>query len=188
MQFADPSQPPPKLRHNRLAWVMACDLVQNLHALPLGLRLPRQKNTPMKPKLSLSDYPQELVDAWEIVKVLLAKGHAAACEEFNKRFASPVVRLPRLTTDKRKAPGERDYMSWVLRPDYAAGKLRHFTFFPPALSVWLVLTEWQVHSRVKQCPECNSLFLDYTRGVSKKYCSEKCASRATSRNFRARRA
>lgn len=188
MQFADPSQPPPKLQHNRLAWVMACDLVHSLHALPLGLRLPRQKNSPTKPRLPLSAFPRELVDAWEIIKILLAKGHAAACEEFNRRFASPVVRLPRLTTDKKKAPGERGYMAWGFRPDYAAGKLRHITFYPPALSLWHLLSEWQAYSRVKQCPECNSLFLDYTRGVSKKNCSPQCTSRTTSRNSRARRA
>lgn len=194
MRSTDPSRPPPKLRHNILAWRMACDLVGGLHALPLGLRLPRRRlpgasrqsleNTPTPPALPLSDFPPDLVDAWEVVKVLLAKKHAAACREFNRRFASSVIRLPRLESiGNRGETGERGAVMWV-HPDYADGNLRHFTFFPPAVSLWFMLSEWQIHSRVKQCPECNSLFLDYTRGLSSKNCSDKCTSRASSRKNR----
>ncbi len=182
MSDADPFRPPPRLRHNKLTWMMACDLIDCLHDLPIGLRLPRLKNTPAARKLSLSDYPPELVHAWETVKILLAKGHAAACREFNRRFASSVMRLPLLTSiGNRGETGERGAVKWV-QPDY--GNRGHFTFFPPALSLWLMLNEWQVHSRVKQCAECNSLFLDYTRGVSRKYCSPQCTSRTSSRDYR----
>lgn len=152
--------PPAALRHNRLAWYAACDVVSALIGTPRG----------------------DLEDAAAILRVLIDNrtepNIAGACEEYHRRWASRRVALPVLQAHQSK-------VTWLNRQATLRDSVNVMTAFPPALAVWLFLSEPEICKRIRQCPECDAFFLDATRNRSKRRCSVSCTSRATSRDYRA---
>lgn len=157
--------PPAALRHNRLAWYAACDVVG---ALSLHTRTCTPKG--------------DLGDAAAVLRVLVDTRKepdiAGACEEYCRRWATRRVALPVLQADRGK-------VTWLNRVGGPRGSVTVMTAFPPALAVWLLLSEPEICKRIRQCPECDTFFLDATRNRSKRHCSTRCTSRATSRDYRA---
>jgi len=182
-------QAPRALGHNRLAWYAGCDLVVGLNSLPLSVRLPMKPVPPAlrdsvaKPgrTLPLSDFPRDLMEVWEVVKLLLSKGHDSACEEFNKRFGSFDCHLP-LLVPKQPQHYARSLQKGaaLMRPED-----RSPTFFPPALSLWLVLWEPEAHPRLRRCRTCHDYFFARSHHQTV-YCSTRCKRRQTVADCRRR--
>lgn len=136
---------------------------------PIGIRHPRRHVPPEFASLvstgdpARSDPDPDLMAARAVVDVLLAEGHDAACRRFNQCLASTTVHLPIL---KSGLPRQRDRKrqqgaAWVRRP--YSGVPQYRPFFPPALAVWLVLSEPEAHPRLKRCTWCRCYFFARTR-------------------------
>lgn len=194
-RFQDLTSPPPAaFAHNRLAWMAGCDLALALHTLPIGVRHPRRHLSPEFASLVSTEDPArpdpdpDLVTARAVVDVLLAEGHDAACRRFNQCLASTTIHLPILKSGPPRQRGRKRQQgaAWVRRSYPGVPRLR--PFFPPALAVWLVLSEPEAHPRLKRCTWCRYYFFARTRHrtprSSATYCSRVCKSRHTSEKRR----
>lgn len=109
-------------------------------------------------------------DARAVVNILMAQGLSrAAVGAFNRPFGKGKIPL-RLYWWR-----ERDGKSHC-RPDVPETRV--------SFALWHLLTSGGT-TRLRQCPECGTYFFDRTRNASKRYCASRCASRATSRQYRA---
>ena len=150
--------PPAALRTNPIAWIAAHDLITAVRVA--------DAHEPDRP----------MWDAHETLRALVTQGHAAACREFNYRFAKTQGAMPFLHSNPHG-------LSWWTLGTAVRG-VQVGTVLPLPLAMWLVLSESGVWRRIHECKGCHFLFLDET-GRRTCYCSKRCANLISSRDHRA---
>lgn len=176
----DRLDPPSSLKS--ILWFAGLDLAWGLNSLPIGIRLARRGlvSKPRRPPL-ISAAPRDLVNARRVVDALLADGYQTACREFNRHLLDTRVSFPLLrpSPPKHLARKEQQSAAMVRREGTR-------TFFPPALSTWLILIHPEAHPRLRRCRCCRMYFFARSRH-KRTYCSVRCKSRQTVSDLRSRR-
>lgn len=152
--------PPPGLRDRPLAWDMASVLVKEVS---------RDTADPL------------LLAARDVLSVLAEKGLRAAYDAFNRHptLADVRVRFPALYVTRRVTRRGKATGAGVFLMEQRNDPTRF------ALYLWQALTDLRVAQRIRHCAICDAFFLDTTKNRSKRCCSLRCTSRATSREYRA---
>ena len=143
----------------------------------------------------LDSVPLELIRS--VIDRLATRGLEAAYEMFSSHpdleetqvrllqaFRKTMIRYPAIDVDGDTGTGPM------------GRKRRRYGFFaralqtiyspvPASLSLWSILLDERIAERMRKCPVCSFFFLDLTRNFSKKRCSYRCTSIATSRDYRA---
>jgi hypothetical protein len=152
--------PAPGLPDRPLAWDMASALADDVS---------RGGSDPLR------------VAVRDVLSVLTAKGLRAAYDAFNRHpgLANARVGFPALYTTRRETREGKVTGAGV----FLLERRNDPALF--ALYLWHALTDVRVAQRIRHCASCDAFFLDTTKNRAKRYCSVRCASRATSRDYRA---
>jgi hypothetical protein len=116
------------------------------------------------PALPMDEFSKEVRDALAVIRVLIDRGHEAACQEFNRAFCGVGVQLPLIRSLPPEYSSRKITQGVAWRPQLTDQTTRRGEpYFPVGLSLWLILSEPGLHPRICQCAACHMYFVARTR-------------------------